>query len=131
MAGAIQVQGTINGYGERTETVTSSQSLQPFTKMGIETIPSQNLLTLTPVSHHIAELVNISLNPQQPYTGSSAFAHKAGLHVSAISKRPDAYEHVSPESIGNGTRFLVSEMAGRSTLELKAKEIGIDLTAKY
>ena len=98
--------------------------------MGIETIPSQNLDLLTPVSHHIAELVNISLNPQQPYTGSSAFAHKAGLHVSAISKRPDAYEHVSPESIGNGTRFLVSEMAGRSTLELKAKEIGIDLDGK-
>ena len=131
MAGAIQVQGTINGYGERTGncdlvSIIANLSL----KMGIETIPPQNLDLLTPVSHHIAELVNITLNPQQPYTGSSAFAHKAGLHVSAISKRPDAYEHVSPESIGNGTRFLVSEMAGRSTLELKAKEIGIDLDGK-
>ena len=131
MAGAIQVQGTINGYGERTGncdlvSIIANLSL----KMGIETIPSQNLELLTPVSHHVAELVNITLNPQQPYTGASAFAHKAGLHVSAISKRPDAYEHVSPESIGNGTRFLVSEMAGRSTLELKAKEIGINLDGK-
>jgi 2-isopropylmalate synthase len=82
---------------------------------------------LTPVSHHIAELVNMPLNPQQPYVGSSAFAHKAGLHVSAIIRRPDAYEHVQPDSVGNGTRFVVSELAGKSTLVLKAKEIGIEL----
>ncbi|HJM99586.1 MAG TPA: alpha-isopropylmalate synthase regulatory domain-containing protein, partial [Acidimicrobiales bacterium] len=92
--------------------------------------PEERLDLLTPVSHHVAELVNITLNPQQPYTGASAFAHKAGLHMSAIARRPDAYEHLPPERIGNGTRFLVSEMAGRSTLELKAKEIGIDLDGK-
>ena len=77
------------------------------------------------MSHHIAELVNRPLNPQAPYVGSSAFAHKAGLHVSAIAKRKDAYEHVDPESVGNGTRFVVSEMAGRATIKLKAEEIGL------
>jgi 2-isopropylmalate synthase len=82
---------------------------------------------LTPVAHHVAELVNMALNPQAPYVGESAFAHKAGLHVSAIAKRPDAYEHVPPDSVGNGTRFLVSELAGKSTILLKAKELGIEL----
>ena len=67
------------------------------------------------------------LNPQAPYVGHSAFAHKAGLHTSAIVKRPDAYEHVAPEVVGNGTRFVVSELAGRSTLVMKAKELGLEL----
>ena len=67
------------------------------------------------------------LNPQAPYVGHSAFAHKAGLHTSAIAKRPDAYEHVAPELVGNGTRFVVSELAGRSTLVMKAKELGLEL----
>jgi 2-isopropylmalate synthase len=75
----------------------------------------------------VAELVNMPLNPQAAYVGGSAFAHKAGLHVSAIAKRPDAYEHVPPDSVGNGTRFVVSELAGKSTLVLKAKELGVDL----
>ncbi len=130
-AGAIQVQGTINGYGERTGNCDLVAIIANLTlKMGYETIPEDRLSRLTPVSHHIAELVNITLNPQQPYSGSSAFAHKAGLHTSAISRRPDAYEHVEPEIIGNGTRFIVSEMAGRSTLELKASDLGIDLDGK-
>jgi 2-isopropylmalate synthase len=127
-AGAIQVQGTINGYGERTgncnlTTIIPNLSL----KMGVETIPADRLERLTPVAHHVAELVNMALNPQAPYVGGSAFAHKAGLHVSAIAKRPDAYEHVSPEAVGNGTRFVVSELAGRSTLVLKARELGLEL----
>ena len=78
------------------------------------------------MSHHIAELVNIAPNPQQPYVGSAAFAHKAGLHTSAIARRRDAYEHIAPDSVGNGTRFVVSELAGRSTLALKAEELGLD-----
>ena len=98
--------------------------------MGIKTISEERLSRLTPVSHHIAELVNLTLHPQQPYSGSSAFAHKAGLHTSAISRRPDAYEHIDPKVIGNGTRFVVSEMAGRSTLELKARDLGIDIDGK-
>ena len=130
-AGAIQVQGTINGYGERTGNCDLVAVIANLTlKMGYKTIPEDCLSRLTPVSHHVAELVNLTLNPQQPYSGSSAFAHKAGLHTSAISRRPDAYEHIDPEVIGNGTRFVVSEMAGRSTLELKANELGIDLDGK-
>ena len=82
-------------------------------KMGIETIPPDRLERLTPVAHHVAELVNMPLNPQAAYVGHSAFAHKAGLHMSAIAKRPDAYEHVAPDSVGNGTRFVVSELAGQ------------------
>src|SRR6185436_4872216 len=76
-------------------------------------------------AHHIAELVNVAPNPQQPYVGGSAFAHKAGLHVSAIARAKDAYEHVDPELVGNGTRFVVSEMAGRATIQMKAEELGL------
>jgi 2-isopropylmalate synthase len=127
-AGASQVQGTINGYGERTgncnlTTIIPNLSL----KMGIETIPADRMDRLTPVAHHIAELVNMALNPQAAYVGESAFAHKAGLHMSAIAKRPDAYEHVAPAAVGNGTRFVVSEMAGKSTVMLKAAELGLEV----
>jgi len=126
--GAIQVQGTINGYGERTGNCNLTTIIPNLTlKMGIETIPRDRLERLTPVAHHVAELVNMALNPQAAYVGASAFAHKAGLHVSAIAKRPDAYEHVPPDSVGNGTRFVVSELAGKSTLTMKAKELGLTL----
>jgi 2-isopropylmalate synthase len=126
--GAIQVQGTINGYGERTGNCNLTTIIPNLTlKMGIETIAADRLERLTPVAHHVAELVNMALNPQAPYVGTSAFAHKAGLHVSAIAKRPDAYEHVPPDTVGNGTRFVVSELAGKSTLTLKAKELGLTL----
>jgi 2-isopropylmalate synthase len=126
--GAIQVQGTINGYGERTGNCNLTTIIPNLTlKMGIETIPADRLERLTPVAHHVAELVNMALNPQAAYVGDSAFAHKAGLHMSAIAKRPDAYEHISPDAVGNGTRFVVSELAGRSTIVLKAQELGLDL----
>jgi 2-isopropylmalate synthase len=82
---------------------------------------------LSAVSHHVAELVNLPPMPQQPYVGQSAFAHKAGLHTSAIARRPDAYEHIDPALVGNGTRFLVSDLSGRATIELKAKELGLEL----
>jgi len=128
LAGATQVQGCINGYGERTGnanlcTIIPNLSL----KMGIETIPRDRLERLTPVAHHVAELVNITPDTQQPYVGVSAFAHKAGLHTSAIARARDAYEHVDPELVGNGTRFVVSELAGRSTIEMKARELGLQL----
>ncbi len=126
--GAVQVQGTINGYGERTGNCNLTTIIPNLTlKMGIETLPPERMHRLTTVAHHVAELVNMPLNPQAPYVGHSAFAHKAGLHVSAIAKRPDAYEHVSPDAVGNGTRFVVSELAGKSTLVLKAKELGLEL----
>ncbi|HZJ27784.1 MAG TPA: citramalate synthase [Acidimicrobiia bacterium] len=127
-AGATQVQGTINGYGERTGNCNLTTIIPALTlKMGIETIPADRMERLTPVAHHVAEVVNMALDPQAPYVGSSAFAHKAGLHVSAIAKRPDAYEHVPPDSVGNGTRFVMSELSGRSTVALKAKELGLDI----
>ena len=126
--GATQVQGTINGYGERTGNCNLTTIIPNLSiKMGVETIPADRLERLTPVSRHIAELVNMSLNPQAPYVGTSAFAHKAGLHVSAIARRPDAYEHVAPDAVGNGTRFVVSELAGKATIALKAAELGLDL----
>jgi len=126
--GATQVQGTINGYGERTGNCNLTAIIPNLTlKMGVETIPADRLQRLTPVAHHVAELVNMALNPQAAYVGSSAFAHKAGLHASALSRKPDAYEHVPPDAVGNRTRVLVSELAGRSNLSMKAKELGIEL----
>ncbi|NCG24050.1 MAG: citramalate synthase [Actinobacteria bacterium] len=130
-AGATQVQGTINGYGERVgncDLVPIMANLE--LKMGITCLPEGRLEHLTAVAHHVAELVNFSVDPQQPYVGATAFAHKAGLHTSALSRASDAYEHVAPESVGNGTRVLVSEMAGRSTLEMKAERLGIELDGK-
>jgi len=127
-AGATHVQGCINGYGERTGNADLAAAIPNLSlKLNIRTIPSERLERLTPVSHHIAELVNIAPNPQQPYVGAAAFAHKAGLHTSAIARRRDAYEHINPDAVGNGTRFVVSEMAGRSTLAMKAEELGLEL----
>ncbi|MGH9079169.1 MAG: citramalate synthase, partial [Acidimicrobiales bacterium] len=129
--GATHVQGCVNGYGERAGNTDLSAAIPDLSlKLRVGTIPPDRLELITPVSHHIAELVNIAPNPQQPYVGSSVFAHKAGLHTSAIARRSDAYEHISPELVGNGTRFVVSEMAGRSTLAFKAKELGLELDSQ-
>src|SRR5262249_37738440 len=126
--GAVQGQGPINGYRERPGKCNPTPIIpNPPLKMGVETIPRDPPQRPPPVAHHVAELVNMALNPQAPYVGESAFAHKAGLHVSAIVKRPDAYEHIPPDSVGNGTRFVVSELAGRSTILLKAQELGLQL----
>ena len=96
-------------------------------KMGIETIPAENLVYLTSVANQVAELANFEPDAQQPYVGTSAFAHKAGLHTSAIARRPDAYEHIDPSLVGNHARFVVSEMAGKAGIEIRAQEIGIEL----
>lgn len=127
-AGSTHVQGTINGYGERTGNCDLTTFVPNLSlKMGIRTLPEGGMAQLTAVSNHVAELVNLPPMSQQPYVGQSAFAHKAGLHTSAIARRPDAYEHVDPALVGNGTRFLVSDLSGRATIELKAKELGIEL----
>jgi 2-isopropylmalate synthase len=127
-AGATQVQGCINGYGERAGNADLTAAIPDLAlKLSVRTIPPDRLERLTSVSHHIAELVNITPSPQQPYVGTSAFAHKGGLHASAVARRRDLYEHVSPELVGNGMRVVVSEMAGRSTLAMKASELGLDL----
>jgi 2-isopropylmalate synthase len=126
--GATHVQGCINGYGERTGNADLSAVIANLSlKMGVKTIPADRLERLTSVARHIAEIVNLALDPQRPYVGSAAFAHKAGLHTSALIRRSDAYEHVPPDVVGNGTRIVVSELAGRSTLQLKAAELGLQL----
>jgi 2-isopropylmalate synthase len=128
LAGATQVQGCVNGYGERTGNANLCSIIPDLTlKMGIDTIPREKFELLTPVAHHISELVNIAPDPQSPFVGASAFAHKSGIHTSAIARARDAYEHVDPELVGNGTRFVLSEQAGRSTIDLKAKEVGLEL----
>jgi 2-isopropylmalate synthase len=127
-AGATQVQGCINGYGERAGNTDLSAAIPNLSlKLNIRTIPADRLERLTPVAHHIAELVNIPPNAQQPYVGNSVFAHKGGLHASAVARSADLYEHVVPDTVGNGTRVVVSEMAGRSTLAMKAAELGLEL----
>ncbi len=126
--GATHVQGTINGYGERTGNCDLTSLIPNLTlKMGIRTVHEGSMEKLTSVSHHVAELVNLPPNHALPYVGKSAFAHKAGLHTSAIARRGDAYEHIDPALVGNGTRFLVSDLSGRASIELKAKELGIEL----
>jgi 2-isopropylmalate synthase len=127
-AGVTQVQGCINGYGERAGNTDLSAAIPNLSlKLNIRTIPAERLERLTPVAHHIAELVNIAPNAQQPYVGNSVFAHKGGLHASAVARSADLYEHVVPNLVGNGTRVVVSEMAGRSTLVMKADELGLEL----
>ncbi len=130
LEGVHQVQGCINGYGERTGNADLCSLIPNLSlKMGIETIPEDRLPRLTTVSHHLADLVNLTLDPHMPYVGSSAFTHKAGLHTSALARRGDAYEHLSPDSIGNATRVVVSELAGRSTVVAKAQAQGLELSS--
>ncbi|WP_022868202.1 citramalate synthase [Schaalia vaccimaxillae] len=127
--GARQVQGTVNGYGERTgnaNLLTCAANLQ--LKLGYDVISEDSLSLLDSVSRRIGEIVNISPFAREPYVGSSAFAHKAGLHASAIRIDPDLYQHIDPSLVGNGMRMLVSEMAGKSSIELKAQELGLDLS---
>lgn len=127
-SGVRQVQGCMNGLGERTGNTNLTTVIPNLQlKMGFDVLPEGRLAELTSVSHHIAELLNRPMNPQAPYVGASAFAHKAGLHVSAIARAKDAYEHVDPETVGNRTRFVVSEMAGRATITMKADELDLSL----
>ena len=127
-AGATHVQGTLNGYGERTgnaDLVTIIANLELKKKK--EVLPQNALREAFRISHAVAEVTNISPSPRQPYAGVSAFAHKAGLHASAIKVDPALYQHENPESVGNDMRMLVSDMAGRASIELKSLELGIDL----
>jgi 2-isopropylmalate synthase len=128
LSGATHVQGTINGYGERTGNCDNTVVIPNLSlKMGIETLSPAGIERLTSVSHHVAELMNMPPQHQQPYVGTSAFAHKAGLHTSAIARRPDSYEHVDPASVGNSTRFLLGDLSGKASVELKAEELGIKI----
>ena len=129
VAGATQVQGTVNGYGERTgnaNLMTVIPDLQ--LKMGVTCLPDDRMERLTAVSRHVAELVNLPPHAADPYVGASAFAHKGGLHTSALGRVGGAsYEHVDPTVVGNHTRVLVSDLGGRAGMSLKAREFGVDL----
>jgi 2-isopropylmalate synthase len=126
--GATHVQGCVNGYGERAGNADLVQAIPGLTlKLGVETIERERIKLLTPVAHHIAEVVNIAPNPQQPYAGERAFTHKAGLHASAIARARDAYEHLSPELVGNGTRVVVSDKGGMASMRMKAAEMSLEL----
>lgn len=129
LRGADHVQGCMNGYGERTGNADLTAVIANLSlKLGVETIGADRLALLTPVARHIAEIVNLAPNPHQPFVGPSAFAHKAGIHTSAIARAPSAYSHVDPAAVGNTTRFVLSEMSGRSTVALKAEQLGIEMS---
>ncbi len=128
-AGAVHVQGTANGLGERcgnANIFTIMADLQ--LKRGLRLVPPDRLERLTDVSHHVAELCNQATPSVAPYVGHTAFSHKAGLHASALAKAPDMYNHIDPGVVGNRQRLVVSELAGRSNIVLKAKELGIEVT---
>ncbi|MCD4535933.1 citramalate synthase [Nocardioides sp. cx-169] len=128
-AGASHVQGCINGYGERTgnaDLVTVVANLE--LKLEREVLPQGLLRESTRIAHAVAEVTNFPPASRQPYVGTSAFAHKAGLHASAIKVDPNLYQHMDPVGVGNDMRLLISDMAGRASIELKGKELGFDLS---
>jgi 2-isopropylmalate synthase len=127
-AGVTHVQCTANGYGERAGNADLFGVVGGLvTKMGRSVLPEGCLEEMVRVSHALAEIANIAPNTHQAYVGSSAFAHKAGLHASAIKVSPELYNHMDPATVGNDMRILVTEMAGRASIELKGRELGIDL----
>jgi 2-isopropylmalate synthase len=131
-AGATHVQGTINGYGERTgnaDLLTVVSNLQ--IKRGMPLLEEPRLREATRIAHAISEITNVPPYSRQPYVGASAFAHKAGLHASAIKVDPDLYQHTDPTLVGNDMRMLVSDMAGRASIELKGRELGFDLAGDH
>ncbi|MCL2670152.1 MAG: citramalate synthase, partial [Syntrophaceae bacterium] len=126
--GVTMVQGTINGYGERcgnANLISVIANLQ--IKMNRRCLSETALKQLTNLSYYISEVANVRPAPYRPFVGQSAFAHKGGVHVSAILKQPEAYEHIKPELVGNYQRILVSDLSGKSNILAKAKEFGIDI----
>ncbi|HWC34353.1 MAG TPA: citramalate synthase [Mycobacteriales bacterium] len=127
-AGATHVQGTANGYGERAGNADLFSIVAGLQlKLELPVLPEGAISELVRVSHAIAELANIAPDDHQPWVGASAFAHKAGLHASALKVDPDLYQHTDPALVGNDMRVLVSELAGRASVELKARELDIEV----
>lgn len=130
-AGAVLVQGTANGYGERTGNANLFTVLPSlFLKMNRTAACAKNLHELRELSLYFDELANLKPDTKAPYIGASAFAHKGGLHANAAQKVKSSYEHIDPSLVGNRTRVLVSDMAGRSSIAMKAKELGFDMDEK-
>jgi len=130
-AGVTHVQGTANGYGERAGNANIFSVLGGLvTKMDLDVLPPDCLPEIVRVAHAIAEIANLAPDAHAPYVGASAFAHKAGLHASAIKVSPQLYNHLDPTVVGNDQRILITEMAGRASVELKSRELGIDVGSR-
>jgi 2-isopropylmalate synthase len=126
--GVVQVQGTVNGYGERCGNANLCSVIPNLQlKMRLPCVPAEKLRGLRECSRFVAELANQIPDRQRPYVGESAFAHKGGIHVSAVIKNPRTYEHIQPEAVGNQRRFLVSDVSGKATIEEKARQFRLDL----
>jgi 2-isopropylmalate synthase len=126
--GAVHVQGTINGYGERcgnANLVTIIPNLQ--LKLGYECVTDEQLASLTQAAHFLDELLNFTPDPDQPYVGRNAFAHKGGMHVAGVNVDPATFEHVDPEVVGNTRELLISELSGKGTVQARARDAGISL----
>ncbi|CAH8772068.1 citramalate synthase [Paenibacillus dendritiformis] len=129
-AGATQVQGTMNGYGERCGNANLCSIIPNLQlKMGYSCVSADQLKQLTSVARYVSEIANVNMPVNQPYVGNAAFAHKGGIHVSAIMKDSRTYEHIKPEQVGNKQRVLVSELAGQSNVLSKAQQLGYELDA--
>src|SRR5690606_29930667 len=128
-AGAVHVQGTINGYGERCGNANLCSIVPDLElKMGYRCLPDGALRHLSRVSHTVAEIANMAPNNQAAYVGKSAFAHKGGMHVAAIRRNIDSYQHIDPTLIGNEMRILVSDLSGQGNVLSKAEEFGLDVS---
>jgi 2-isopropylmalate synthase len=128
-AGATHVQGTVNGYGERcgnANLITIIPNLQ--LKLGHECLSDHQLAALTATAHYLDELVNLTPDPDQPYVGRNAFAHKGGMHVAGVSADPATFEHIDPELVGNRRELLISELSGKGTVRARAADAGIELS---
>ena len=126
--GAVQVQGTINGVGERCGNVNLCSVIANLQlKMGYQAVGAANLRRLQELSRFVDELANVEPNKRQPYVGQSAFAHKGGVHVAAVQRNPQTYEHIDPALVGNRQRVLVSDLSGRANIVYKARQFGVDL----
>ncbi len=130
-AGAVQVQGTINGYGERTGNCNLTTVIPLLEmKMGLAVLPAGRLIDLTELSHFVDEVANQNHDPRAPFVGQSSFAHKGGMHANAVTKSTSSYEHIDPASVGNRRRILVGELSSRSNVMLKAAEMGLEVHDK-
>ncbi len=131
-AGVRQVQGTINGYGERCGNANLCAIIPNVElKLGLRCLPEGGLNQLYDLSHFVAEIANLSPNDHAAYVGRSAFAHKGGVHVAAIRRHPESYEHVDPGLVGNESRVVVSELSGRSNVLSKAEELGLEVSSDH
>ena len=127
-AGAIHIQGTINGYGERTGNCNLTSAIPCIAlKLKKRCLPASSLVKLKELSQFVDEIANLRHNPRQPWVGSAAFAHKGGTHVNAVQKLSASYEHIDPALVGNARNVLISDLAGRSNIVMKAQDLGFKL----